>query len=121
MSPLAISGSLTLITANARTVKTTEIRNEQFYDADDGIDRALSWLREHSQSLATPFKRDEFYTRFTKTEPSYGANDLAINKVATKLKLAGTNNSAIITNNTDLATPAFPITRDLPTNVIFPA
>lgn len=105
----------------ARTSRATKLRSERYYNAEDAISHAVSWLRVNSQSLLTPYRREEFYTRFVRTAPSAGANDVGIYGVPTKVKLFGTTDSAVLLNDSTLATAAFPVTRDITTNATFPA
>lgn len=107
--------------SSARANLSTKIRSERHHEVQQSISHTLSWLRQNSQKLVTPFRRTQFYTEFIRTNPSIGTNDHAQNGIPTKIKLAGTNNTAILTNDPALATAAFATTRDITTNSLFNA
>lgn len=112
VSGLFAVGSLTLSQVAERTTLASEVRDREFFYAEDGLSRATTWMRTNSTSMVYPFDRKNFYTLFTRTAPSFGANDTSPVKVATRIKLRGTNNSAILANDTSLATSAFPLSVD---------
>lgn len=116
-----VAGSLHTTAASARMVHANNERAQLFYETEEGIAHSLSWLRVNSQKLVTPFRRDEFYTRFERTDPTVGSNDTSLFTVPTKIKLAGTTDSAILVNDNALASATFAATRDLTTNIAFDA
>lgn len=116
-----VSNTLTNITTSTRSVYATKVRNTDFNEVESSTGHAVSWLRVNSQRVISPFKRDEFYAHFERTDPSFGTNDTTDFHVPTKIKLAGTTNSALLVSSSDLGTPAFPNTRDLTTGSAFPA
>ena len=116
-----IIGSLKVSSSSMRTIYATKERTQRYYTTESGMNRSLSWLRTNSQSLVTPFKGSEFYQKFERTEPTIGANDTGLFKVPTKVKLAGTNNSAILNNDPSFGTAAYPATSNIVTNAGFDA
>lgn len=121
VSLLVVLGAVRVAGSTARTVYATKVRSEQYFESEESIGRAVSWLRANSQSLVSPFRREEFYTRFARTAATTGSNEGPIFTVPTRLKIAGGNNSAILTNDSTLGTGAFPVTEDITTNITFPA
>ena len=105
----------------ARTVASAKVRSEDFVDAEKAVGHVVSWLRLNSQKLAKPFRREDFYASWTKTAPAVGTNDMGTHSVPTKLKLAGTFKSAVLTNDSSLVTAAFAPTADLSTNIVYDA
>uniref|UniRef100_A0A0A8KWY1 Putative membrane protein n=1 Tax=wastewater metagenome TaxID=527639 RepID=A0A0A8KWY1_9ZZZZ len=116
---MLIAASLMRQSTRARTIHATKIRAEEFMQAETTIGHTVSWLRANSQKLAVPFTKERFYSSFDKTNPTYGANDTEIFKVPTQVKLASSNNSAIVIADAgtgiNLATPGFPTSWDLTT------
>ncbi len=117
---IVLAGVLNVTSDILRSGNVSGARSAMYYTAEDSHHRALSWLRGNSKKLASPFLRANFYTAFQRTKPDYGANDL-LAQVPTKVKLVGGGQSAILTNESELATGAFPKTIDLDTGLLFPA
>lgn len=115
-----LAGTLELSSSSLRTVHAARQRTDRFYDAEKSMNHALSWLRDHSTDMLTPFKRDQFYSTFTRSSaPTTSANDGSFLAVPTRLKLAGTSNSAVLTPNAELGSSVFPATQNLTTNATF--
>jgi len=123
---LAISSIvvIALLSETATTLKTqhsVKEHSEEYYRAEGGVGHGISWLRQYSQQMVKVYRRDQFYTHFERVSPAIRSNDLSDFAIQTLIDLAGTNNSAIITNDSGLATSAFPTTEDITTNTVFPA
>lgn len=116
-----VVGSLDMTSSLSKTVASKKVRTKEVNKAEAGIQEALSWLRQNSQQLITPFRREEFYKRFEKTAPTVGANDTGNFSVPTMVKLKDTQFSAILSNDTAVVTPQFPETWDITTNRAFDA
>lgn len=119
LSTAAVAGSLRVSSSNVRTTMATAIRAQTYFTGESGVHEALSWLRNNSQSLTSPFSKTNFNNLFTRTAPSVGDNDTGSLTVPTKIKLKNTNSSAILSTNDDLATSAFPDTTHIVTNSAF--
>jgi hypothetical protein len=104
--------------ATAGAKKTDRAQNTI---AQGGVPEAISFLRQYSQQMVNPFRRDEFYNRFTKTSATVGSNDTNWSPVTTFVKLKDTQNSAMIVSDTNMGTAAFPQTWDITTNTAFDA
>jgi len=121
LSLAVVGGSLRVSAANIRTTHAATVRTERYFQAESGMNEALSWLREHSASILKPFSSSEFLTRFDRGAPSIGTNDTGDVRIPTKIKIRGTTNSVILTNSSDLATSAFPTTSHISTGASFNA
>jgi hypothetical protein len=119
LAGVAIGGLHFLVTSDSHAGLETQIRAREYYKAEDTLARAASWMRGQSTKLVSPFSRTNFYTRFDRTALGYGSNDTSTFRVGTKIKLQGTTNSAILTNDSGLATAAFPTTTDTLTATSF--
>lgn len=113
LSGLIISSTLSRDRTQAQTIHNTKVRSERYYEAEQSVARAVSWLRQQSQMVVTPFRRDEFYTHFERTDPLVGDNDTSPSPFPTKIKLRGTNDSAILVTDTSLGTSDFAPSRDI--------
>ena len=118
---LLLTAAMQMSASSTRTVYAAKLRSERYYESESGVNIALSWIRNNSQSLVSQFRAAEFYNNFHRTTPSYGVNDTGNVQVPTKIKLKDTNNSAILTNSLELATSAFPATSNIKTGAGFDA
>ena len=121
LSGAVIVASLKLSASNARTLYAGKKRSGDFYLAEESVSRTVSWMRLNSQSIISPFSRDNFYTYFTRTAFSTATNDGTDLQVPTGVKLASGGESVILTNDSALGTGAFPYTINLTTSAIFDA
>ena len=78
-------------------------------------------MRQNSQQIVSPYRKENFYSLLERTAPSVGDNDSSVFSVPTKVKLAGTDDSAIISSDSSIAAANFPATEDLLTGVPFDA
>lgn len=120
IATLVIAGSLQLTSDALRSTNGPSVRAKRFMESEETYHLATSWLRENSSKIVLPFSRNNFYSLFYRTAPSYGSNDV-LSPVYTQVKLVGRNQSAILTNDNALAVAAFPITYDIATGQLFPA
>lgn len=117
-----LAGALDLSQSSSRTIHAGRQRTERFYQAEETMNIALSWLRQNSLSMIWPFERANFYTYFTRSSTaSVGSNDGSNLPVLTRVKLAGTTDSVILRSDSALGTQAFPFTKNIITNAAFPA
>ena len=122
LSSFVAAGSLKWSAMNARTTHAIKVRTDLFYESEASIGHTVSWFRQYSQQLITPFRREEFYSSFKRTAPSAGDNETStVFTVPTNVKLAGTNDSAVLTSASGPVTGAFPFTEDIVTGNNFPA
>lgn len=112
-------GSLSLSSQHTRTTHATETRTVLYNESEKSIKEVVSWLRDNSQSLVTPFRREEFYTHFDRAEPSEGANEITTFSIPTRLKALGTDDSYFVVNDSSLGTASFPPTKNIVTNAMF--
>jgi len=115
-----LANSLSLATTSTRTNRDAKQRSDQFFASDNSLSLAVGWFRTQATNLITPFQKGNFYTTFSKGSPTVGTNDSVLS-IPTKIKLAGTNNSVILTSSNSLGTAAFPATQNLSTSVSFAA
>ena len=122
LSSFVAAGSLKWSAMNARTTHAIKVRTDLFYESEASVGHVVSWFRQNSQQIVTPFRREEFYQRFTRTAPSVGTNEVStVFTVPTNIKLSGTNDSAVLTSASGLVQGQFPLTEDIVTGSNFPA
>lgn len=120
LSMLTVTGLLKLSTSSVRSSYASKVRTREYTNSEASIGDAVSWMRANSQAMLSAFRRDEFYTRFTRTEPTIGDNDDSIFQIPTRIKLAGTNDSAFIVTDLSMGTPRFPALTNITTLASFP-
>lgn len=108
------SGSLNFSTSTLRTTHALEVRDREFFSAEDSLSRGVAWLRDYSTSMINVFGREEFKKHFVLTAPSFGNNDNTQFKLPTRVKLVagGGVDSAMLTSNSLLGVSKFPNTID---------
>ena len=107
---LVTSTALSSVSLDVRSMFEAEKRSVQYYRAEDSLGRSVSWLRNNSNSLVSPFSRTNFYTTFDRTTPTIGSNDTSLFSVASKIKRQGTTQSVILTNSALISAGYFPTT-----------
>ncbi|WKZ56853.1 MAG: hypothetical protein QY326_08975 [Bdellovibrionota bacterium] len=112
LSLLIVSTSLDISSTDTRAMAAQRTRAENYYSAEASLNRAASWLRDNSTSLALMFSRTNFYSHFDRVPPSAGTNDLSDNPVPSELRIIGTDNAPILSSSSILANSAFPETTD---------
>jgi hypothetical protein len=120
LSMLTVTGLLKLSTSSIRSSYASKVRTREYTNSEASIGDAVSWMRANSQALLSAFRRDEFYDRFTRTDPSIGDNDDSIFQIPTRIKLAGTNDSAFVVTDLSMGTPEFPSLTNIVTLASFP-
>lgn len=117
----AIVGSMISISmSKLDSLSAAKQRSSEYHQAEKAINQTVQWLRDNSQKMVTPYRREEFYSTFNRIPAAFGANDTApVAKVDTIIALSGTSNAALLTNDPDLGTNVFPPTVDITTNAAF--
>jgi hypothetical protein len=119
ISAIMIATALDFAATSSRTVSNERIRTREYYESEESLSIAVSWLRANSKNLTTIFSRGNFYQTFDRTAPSYGANDTGAAQVHTKIKIRNSAHSAFLTNNATLGTSTFPDTTNSVTGAAF--
>lgn len=127
LSILIAASVLQIAQSHTRSTYATKVRSQQYYETEESVNRAVAWLRENSQNLVSPFRRENFYDYFEKGEPTSGLNDSASFQVVSSVKVksgGSANSSAVLVGNdpdSDLATALFPDTKNITTDAAFDA
>lgn len=116
---LILGGTLRLLSTSIRSVKAQNARSKSFYEAERSFQLALTWLRQNSQKLVSPFTRSKFYGAFDVGPPAAGTNDTSYFSVPTRPKLNRTGRGPILVTDSLLADEAFPPSIDPATGGTF--
>lgn len=124
----ALAALLTIIALDSsatgrKAITSTKKAESEYFDAEGAMQTAYAWINEQSSNWGSLFSGSVFVTTFTRsTTPSIGANDTGQFTVPTRIKLFGTNNSAIIHNrSTAFGSAAFPVSTNLITGASYNA
>jgi hypothetical protein len=105
---LITANMLHLSTAHAKTRAVVNKQSEYYYQVEDTLNRVVGWMQQNSQGLGAAFVGSTFSSNFTIGAPSLGDNEGEHFSVPTMVKIAGTNSSAMLSNNAFFGTAAFP-------------
>ena len=114
-------GALGMASSSTRSQDASKIRTQRYFEVESGLGQSVAWFRTNASKLVTPFKRENFYNSFVRTEPTIGTNDTSVFTVPTRVKLKNTNNSAILVSDSSLGAAAFPNTTELNSSTSFDA
>ena len=105
----AMAATLQFNSTHLRTSAAFDQRSVRHYAVEASLNQVVSWLRTNSKSMSSAFKRDQFYSSFVRTASTVGGND-GVYPSNTSLKLFGTNDSALFSNDDTLGNSHFPLT-----------
>lgn len=108
VSLIISSGMLDSANSNMKTRSFVKTRSDQYYKVEATLNKVLAWLQDNSRTITSGFESGQFTTNFTKGNPTFGDNEGAFFQVPTMVKLAGTNDSAMLSNNAFFGASAFP-------------
>ncbi len=108
--------SVGMLNSAQNTAKTRAIvknRSLFYYEVEQTLNSAVVWLQDHSQDMATLFKKADFDNHFTLGNPTYAANEGAHFQTPTMVKISGTNDAPMLSNNSFFGTSNFPGTTNI--------
>ena len=113
-----------LITSSGTAIKTSalvKVRSDRFYEVEETINKVVNWLQTNSKNIVTAFDSNHFSTNFTIGDPSEGSNEGHQFNVPSMVKMRGTTNSVMLSNNSFFGTSAFPATTNVDSGAAFNA
>lgn len=113
-----------LIVSSGTAIKTrslVKLRSDRFYQVEDTMNKVVNWLQSNSKNLVGAFSEANFDTNFTVGDPAIGINEGQQFRVPSMVKIKGTTNSVMLSNNEFFGTSAFPATTHVDTGVAFNA
>jgi len=93
--------------------------HDNYYEVEHSVNKVAAWLQANSSNLVSAFKDDQFNDHFDLGTPSIGSNEGAHFAVPTLVKMKGTNNSVMLSNDAYFGTSAFPSTTNIDTGAAF--
>ncbi|MCB0339191.1 MAG: hypothetical protein KDD53_06290 [Bdellovibrionales bacterium] len=119
LSLIVASGMLASSSTNTKTRVLVNTQANNYYEVEATLNNVVAWLQTNSKSLVTAFNSANFNSNFDIGSPSLGDNEGEHFGVPTMVKIAGTNNSVMLTNNDFFGTPAFPSTSHIDSGASF--
>lgn len=110
---LVAAGLVSTKTTEARIRSTTNESVQNYSIVEDTMSKTVAWLQDNSTNIVGAFTSANFNTNFDITAPSVGDNESANFSVPTLVKMKGTNNSVMLSNNNLFGTSAFPNTTNI--------
>ncbi len=114
LTALALTITAATLTSTANISKAhavVKIHNNRYYDVEDSLGKVTAWLQDNSKYLVSAFTAANFSTNFSYTEgnaPTIGTNEATHFGVPTSVKMNGTTNSVMISNNSTFGSSSFP-------------
>jgi hypothetical protein len=121
LSLLVAIGMLESSQSNAKTRSLVTTQTRYYYDVEETLNKVVGWLQVHSKDIAGAFTEANFNDNFTLGAPSLGSNEGEHFGVPTMVKMAGTTQSVMLSNNAFFGQAAFPQTQNLNTGANFDA
>lgn len=119
---LAVLVSLGMLSSSATNAKTRSIvttQSEYYYQVEETLNNVVGWLQSNSKNIVTAFTAANFSNNFDVGSPAVGDNEGQHFSVPTMVKMKGTNNSVMLSNNNFFGTAAFPSTTNLDSGSAF--
>lgn len=121
LSLVVAAGMLSSSQLNSKTRAIVNKQADYFYDAETVLHNVVGWMQLNSKSLVTGFTSGNFTTNFDLGNPVVGDNEGTNFSTPTMMKIAGTNTSVMLSNNSFFGTSAFPTTTHIDTSAPFDA
>lgn len=118
---LISAGMLGAASSNTKTRALVKTRAEYYYQVEETLNNVVAWLQTNSQSIVTGFTAANFNNNFDLGSPSAGDNEGAHFNTPTLVKMKGTNDSVMLSNNNFFGEAAFPTTTHITTGTSFDA
>lgn len=110
---------LTATGTKTRAIVKTQAKNQ--YECEETLNKVVAWLQTNSKNIVGAFVGTNFTNNFDLSSPTEGANEGAFFGIPTMVKMKGTNNSVMLSNNDFFGQAAFPATQNIETNASFDA
>ncbi|MCB0331087.1 MAG: hypothetical protein KDD70_15570 [Bdellovibrionales bacterium] len=107
--------------SNTKTRALVKTRSEYYYQVEETLNKTAGWLQENSKYLVDAFTEANFDNNFDLGSPSLGSNEGEHFGVFSMVKMKGTDNSVMLSNNSFFGTPAFPSVEHIDTGASFDA
>lgn len=112
-------GMLDSAKATAKTRAIVKTRSNYYYEVEQTLNSVVTWLQDNSKNLTGGFTADEFEGNYTLGTPSIGENEGEHFQTPTLVKVTGTNDTPMLSNNEFFGTSNFPNTKNIDTNADF--
>lgn len=121
LSIMVTVGLMSATASHAKIRATVKIQADSYYKVEETLSKVSTWMQQNSKYLITPFTQANFNSNFDLGSPVNGDNEGVQFAVPTMLKMKGSNDSIMLSNNAFFGTSAFPTTTHLDTGASFNA
>lgn len=118
---MVTAGLMSATASHAKVRSTVKIQADSYYKVEETLSKVSAWMQQNSKYLITPFTQANYSSNFDNGSPTTGDNEGAQFAVPTMVKMKGTNDSVMLSNNAFFGTSAFPATSHLDTGTSFDA
>ena len=118
---LVAAGMVNSKVTEAKIRATSNSQLDNYSKVEETMSKTVTWLQDNQRNIVGAFLSSNFTNNFDLTVPSIGANESANFSVPTLVKIKGTSNSVMLSNNSLFGTSAFPNTTNITTGVAFNA
>lgn len=116
---LVTSGMLDSAASNTKTRALVTTQADNYYQVEQTLNNVVGWLQSNSKNIVTAFNAANFTANFDVGNPAVGDNEGQNFEVPTMVKMAGTNDSVMLSNNSFFGQSAFPTTTNIDSNAAF--
>ena len=113
------AGMLDTAKATAKTRAIVKTRSSYYYDVERTLNSAVVWLQDNSKNLTGGMVKADFEAAYDLSTPAIADNEGTHFQTPTMVKVKGTNDAPMVSNNAFFGTSNFPNTKHIDTNVPF--
>lgn len=121
LSLMVGAGLMRSVASNSKLRSTVKHQTKNYYEVESTLSKVVAWMQLNSKSLVSAFTAAEFSNNFDLGSPVIGDNDGLDFKMPTMVKMLGTNDSVLLSNNAFFGTSAFPATTHIDSGASFDA
>jgi len=106
VSALVLAQSLNITSSSTQTAHAASERSSVYYESEETLAKAATWLRSNSEGVMGLFHRNNFYNTFERTDGVIGSNDPL--GIPTRLRLRDTDQSVLLATGNGYGNSVFP-------------
>lgn len=121
LSIMVTTGLMSSASSHSKIRATVDTQSDSYYEVEQTLGKVVGWMQDNSKYLVTPFNSTNFNTNFDMGSPVLGDNEGVNFAVPTMVKMKGTSDSVMLSNNDFFGESAFPATTHIDTSASFDA
>lgn len=112
-------GMLDSAKATAKTRAIVKTRSTYYYEVEQTLNSVVTWLQDNSKNLVGGFLKADFEANYDFGVPSNGDNEGEHFQTPTLVKVKGTSDTPMLSNNAFFGTSNFPNTKNIDSGASF--